>query len=138
VAVGKAKELARSDPLLTSTEVIIKTTAELPLATQHVLPKESLLKRLIQKNRASRYMFKDPKLLVDLKIPEIFRKTRRGQKFLMYDSEDFRKMLMFTTDWNIEVNCSIVSCIDFIGFYIDFLYDYLFMILRCCLSARFG
>jgi hypothetical protein len=104
LAEGNAKDLIRKEPTLTSSDVMGRTTDNLPISSQKYVPSNAVMKRKINRFRRSQYVFKDPSSFAEIFIPIAFQNTTRGEKFLQYDSEDHRRILLFATQDNFKVS----------------------------------
>jgi len=92
------------NPTLSTSEVIERTVSNLPKCSNVFTPKLSTLKRSLYRYHKSAYQSQEPMSLADISVPEIYRKTFDDDKFLQYDSEDNRRIMIFATQENIKVN----------------------------------
>jgi hypothetical protein len=98
----KAK-MIQNEPSITSTEVMSRTTSTLPISSQKFLPSEAATKRKISRFRSRQFVFSDPPSIAELVIPTLFRNTLGGNPFMQFDSEDHRRIFIFTTEENLKV-----------------------------------
>ena len=103
VCVGVAKQLAVDDPFCKTADIWDKATQNLSLDLQPFLPSENLFKDYIRRYKKSAYQFKDPKILMDLVVPNSFKFTFRGDHFLQFDSNDSKRILIFCTAQNLKI-----------------------------------
>lgn len=103
LALGTAKKLALEDPFAKTAEIWDKATQDVSLDAQPILPTEKNFKDYIRKYKKTNYQFKDPKILVDLIIPQTYQFTLRGDKFLQFDSADMNRTMIFTTENNLKI-----------------------------------
>jgi len=90
--------------MLSTAEVINRTVGMLSMNANLHTPATKDLKRSLYRYRRSVYQFPEPKFLADLKIPDLVCNTIGGEKFLHFDSEDHRRILVFTTNSNLNVS----------------------------------
>lgn len=103
--MSKLKNLAKTTKNSTR-QVVSESIIGVKKATAAVLPSEKSLVRMVQRYRDSNAVPKNPRDLSELIIPEEFRKTVKGQNFLLYDSADQEygyggRILMFGTQENL-------------------------------------
>ena len=102
-AVGKAKELAKTNPDMSTSEIMAQSVDRLSLESHVTLRHDDYIRRMINRHKVNDARFPDPKLLAELILPPHFETTLRGEKFLSFDSEDHNKVMIFNTAANAEV-----------------------------------
>jgi len=76
----------------------------LSLAARSQLPKKESMKSTIGKIRRKKFIGNcNPKSREEITVPDILLNTTRGEKFLLYDSEDNDRILIFASQKNLQV-----------------------------------
>lgn len=104
--MSKLKNLAKTTKH-TTRQIISESIVNVKKATAAVLPSEKSLVRMIQRYRGSNALPENPRDLSELNIPDEFRKTVKGENFLLYDSSehddyDGGRFLVFATKENLH------------------------------------
>jgi len=69
-----------------------------------VAKKACAIKMSLYRYRRSNYQFQDPISLADILIPDLLQRTYTNERFMQYDSEDKRRILIYTKNENIRVS----------------------------------
>jgi hypothetical protein len=103
IQIEKARDIAFNNPLQSASDIYERTVGELSKESQMYAPKSSVVKRSLYRYKRSAYSFPEPSSLGDMQIPQTLWKTIGGEEFLRFDSEDNRRILVFTTNDNLNV-----------------------------------
>lgn len=84
--------------------IIADNVADLSEATAAVMPSTTAMRNMITRARNKIDFPKNPTSLADLVIGEQFRKTAKGNDFLLFDNEDsVKRLLIFATHANLRI-----------------------------------
>ncbi|BAF45556.1 GfV-C17-ORF1 [Ichnoviriform fumiferanae] len=84
--------------------IIADALATAPAAVAGILPISNQLARTVQRNRAKTNPHPpNPKCRADLVLPTMYRQTKKYENFLIHDSGEPNRYLMFGTDKNLEI-----------------------------------
>ena len=86
---AKIAIVAREQPELAPRAIISRVVGEASIEAQARMPNHDVLKRDIQRKRTRQAAFpRVPRTSSALLIPDEYKKTRSGRRFLLYDSKD--------------------------------------------------
>lgn len=102
-AIDKLKTLAKTSNE-TARALITDVCSTVDVIAAGILPRTSLMSRIVHRARAGDTISLNPTNLMELQIPESHTITAKGEKFLLYDSgPDNTRILLFATQKNIDI-----------------------------------
>lgn len=97
--IKKAAKISRES----ARKIIAESTKLTTVATAAIMPSVKSMTRMVGRIRQKSKFPKNPKTLIELELPEDFKKTSKGQDFLIFDSGAVNnRMLILGTKQNLK------------------------------------
>ncbi|KAF7995945.1 hypothetical protein HCN44_007052 [Aphidius gifuensis] len=93
--------------------IVARCISNVPSPVAAALPRVESMRRQVQRVRHDvRPYLATPKSVYELILPDEFTRTWKGDKFLLYDSGGKNRILIFTTDKNLNylASCPVILC----------------------------
>ncbi len=101
-ARSRIRELSLSNPFLSPAKIIIEAQQTFKPETLQALPREDILKCAVKKYRQPTDV-KEAKTRGDIQLTSLQTKTTSGERFLLRDSQDDNRKLIFASDELLKV-----------------------------------
>jgi len=101
----KIKHMALATPTIAPCKLIATAKRDFPVEVLQALPSEQTLYNHVRRPLG----IKDPKTRDEIMFDDFMTKCRDGTEFLYKESEDPRRILIFTTESNLDVRLFLAS-----------------------------